>query len=108
MSDNNKLSKEQNHLPALLYTTEFSVTRLKPANEHYFTLEEMQGYVGRRIEIVPMEGEGLPERLLVVHEEGKLIGLPLNVFATIEWMRYYGETDFVSGDAIICHPDLIR
>ena len=55
-----------------------------------------------------VEREGLEQRLLVVHEEGKLISLPLNILATIEWMKYYGETDFVSGDAIICHPDLIR
>jgi hypothetical protein len=46
--------------------------------------------------------------LLVIHEEGKLINLPLNIFATVEWVRYYGQTDYVSGDAIICHPELIR
>ncbi|MFN8323977.1 MAG: DUF3846 domain-containing protein [Chitinophagales bacterium] len=108
MSDNNKRSKEQSHLPALLYTTEFSVTRVKPANGRYFTLEEMQRAVGGRIEIVPLEKEGLDDRLLVVHEEGKLISPPLNVLATFEWMRYYGETDFIFGDCIICHPDLIR
>ena len=108
MPDSNKPSKEQTHLPALLYTTEFSVTRIKPANGRYFTLEEMQRTVGGLIQIVPLEREGLEDRLLVVHEEGKLISLPLNVVATFEWMRYYGETDFISGDCIICHPDLIR
>lgn len=108
MSDSNEPSKGKTHLPALLYTVNFSVTRVKPANGRYFTLEEMQAAVGGRIEIVPLEKEGLEDRLLVVHEEGKLISLPLNVLATFEWMRYYGETDFISGDCIICHPDLIR
>jgi hypothetical protein len=108
MQDSNRPGKEQTHLPALLYTTDLSVTRIQPANGRYFTLEEMQRVVGGRIEIIPLDREGLEDRLLVIHEEGKLISLPLNMLATLEWIRYYGETDFVSGDAIICQPDLIR
>ncbi|MBL0310155.1 MAG: DUF3846 domain-containing protein [Bacteroidetes bacterium] len=84
------------------------MTRIKPANGRYFTLEEMQRAVGGRIEIIPLDRDGLDDRVLVVDEEGKLISLPLNVLATLEWIRYYGETDFVAGDAIICHPELIR
>jgi hypothetical protein len=38
----------------------------------------MQSAVGGRIEIIPLEREGLEDLLLVVHEEGKLISLPLN------------------------------
>ena len=108
MSESNRPSKEQTQLPALLYSADLSVKRIKPANGRYFTLEEMQRVVGGRIEIIPLDREGLEDRLLVIHEEGKLISLPLNIFATLEWIRYYGETDYVSGDAIICHPDLIR
>lgn len=108
MSDSKRPQKEQSFLPAFLYTTNFSVTRVKPANGHYFTLEELQRAVGGRIEIIPLEKDGLDSRLLVIHEEGKLISLPFNVLATFEWIRYYGETDFVSGDCIICRPDLIR
>ena len=93
---------------ALLYKTDFSVEEIKPANRRYFKLEEMQAYVGGLIQILPLDGEGLEDRLLVVNEEGKNIGLPFNLFATVEWIKYYGETDFVSGDAIICHPSLIR
>lgn len=108
MSDNNEPSTGKSLLTAYLYTYNFSVTRIEPENGKYFTLEEMQSAVGGRIEIIPLESEGLEDLLLVVHEEGKLISLPLNILGTIEWIRYYGETDFVSGNCIICHPDLIR
>ncbi len=100
--------KEEAQPVALLYTTDLSILKIKPANGRYFTLEEMQGYVGGLIQIIPLDGKDLEDKLLVVHEEGKLINLPFNLFATIEWIRYYGETDFISGDAIICDPDLIQ
>ena len=93
---------------ALLYKTDFSVEEIRPANGRYFKLEEMQAYVGGLIEIIPLDGEGHDDKPLVVHEEGKLISLPFNFLATLEWVRYYGETDYVSGDAIICHPNFIR
>jgi hypothetical protein len=93
---------------ALLYKTDFTVEEIKPANRRYFKLEEMQAYVGGIIQIITLEGEGLEEKLLVVHDEGKIISLPFNLFATVEWIKYYGETDFVVGDIIICDPSLIR
>ncbi len=93
---------------ALLYKTDFSVEEIKPDNGRYFKLEEMQKYVGGLIEIIPLDGEGLEDKLLVVNEEGKLINLPFNLFATAEWEKYYGQTDYVSGDAIICDPKFIR
>ena len=108
MSENTPTYEAGENKFALLYAAELSVAHIRPANGLHFKLAELQGYVGGRIEILNLEKEGLPHRLLVVHEEGKLISLPFNLLATIEWIRYYGETDFVSGDAIICHPDLIR
>jgi hypothetical protein len=107
MSDNNTTGNDTRPR-ALLYKTDLTVEEIKPANRRYFKLEEMQAYVGGLIQIIPLDGEGLEEQLLVLNEEGKNINLPFNLFATIEWIKYYGETDFVSGDAIICHPGLIR
>lgn len=101
-------NKDQIHTSPLLYTTDLSVIEVIPKNGRYFTLEELQGYVGGRIEIIPLEKEGLDNCLLVVHEEGKLIDLPFNIFASMEWIKYYGNTDFVLGDAIICPPGYIR
>jgi hypothetical protein len=103
------MDKKQSSTPkALLYLTDLRIKEINPTNGSYFTLEELQGYVGGRIEILHLESEELEDRLLIVHEEGKLISLPFNLPATLIWLMYYGETDFVSGDAIICHPSFIR
>lgn len=107
MSDNITNSKDTRPV-ALLYKTDFTVEEIQPGNGRHFKLEEMQKYVGGLIEIIPLDGEGLEDKLLVVNEEGKLINLPFNYFATAEWEKYYGHTDYVSGDAIICHPKFIR
>ena len=107
MSNKNSIGSETSPV-ALLYKADFTVEEIKPANRRYFKLEEMQTYVGGIIQIITLEGEGLEEKLLVVHDEGKLISLPFNLFATVEWIKYYGETDFVVGNVIICDPRLIR
>lgn len=108
MPNNNPTPSKEARSIALLYKTDLSVEEIKPANGRHFKLEEMQTYVGGLIEIVPLDGEGLEDKLLVVNEEGKLENLPLNIFATVEWVKYYGQTDYVSGDAIICDPNFIR
>ena len=107
MADN-KTTSNDTRPRALLYKTDLSVEEIVPANRRYFKLAEIQRYVGGLIQIIPLEGGGQEDKLLVVNEEGKNINLPFNLFATIEWIKYYGETDFVSGHAIICHPSLIR
>ena len=108
MPDKELLRTKSPIIQALLYKTDFSVEEITPANRRYFKLEEMQRLVGGLIQIIPLDGEGLEDKLLVVNEEGKNENLPFNLFATLEWIKYYGDTDFVSGDAIICHPSLIR
>ena len=103
------MDKKQTSRPtARLYSSDFRIKEITPANGIYFTLEELQGYVNGRIEIIPLEADDLEDRLLVVHEEGKLISLPFNLPATLIWIMYYGESDFISGDAIVCHPSFIR
>ena len=103
------MDKKQTSTPkARLYATDFIIKEITPANGICFTLEELQGHVGGRIEILHLEADDLEDRLLVVHEEGKLISLPFNLPATLIWIMYYGETDFVSGNAVICNPSFIR
>jgi len=103
------MDKKQTSRPtARLYSSDFRIKEITPANGIYFTLEELQGYVNGRIEIIPLEADDLEDRLLVVNEEGKLISLPFNLPATLIWIMYYGESDYVSGDAIVCHPGFIR
>jgi hypothetical protein len=52
---------------ARLYCTDFTIKEIIPENGFYFTLKELQQYVGGLIQIIPLDGEGLEDRLLVVH-----------------------------------------
>ncbi len=73
------------------------------------TLEEMQKYVGGRIECV----EFPDGRTLVVNEEGKLVDMPvLNKKATDIWKEQFpiekypiGGDDIVVGDVLITSAD---
>ena len=68
-----------------------------PANGRHYTLEEMQKAIGGGwIEIVhTMDG-----RLMVIDEEGKLKGFPVNPVASALYV--YGDQDPIVGDVLVC------
>ena len=79
-----------------------------PKNGKWFTLKEKQDIVGGHIEIIPSR-EG---NWLVINEEGKLEGKPLNEQATL--LYAYGFLfkdgrpfvhDVVVGDVLYCTED---
>lgn len=80
-----------------------------PANKKAFSLQELQGYVGGIIQIVP-----LPKgREMVSHEEGKLIGLPKNEQATLFWKETFSLEEYphnndqlIVGDVLISGRNL--
>ena len=87
--------------PAKLIRVDGTIDPVVPKNGEDFTLEELQAFVGGCIEIVhPPSQAGA---ILVVNEEGRLRGLPLNGIAT----AVYG-LDFVVGDALLCHTSQVR
>ena len=70
-----------------------------PATTPAFTLEEMHTFVGGYIEVLQF-GDG---SIMVLNEEGKLIGLPYNPLATL-----YAKArvdllpgDYIAGDAVV-------
>ena len=89
---------------AILYKTDGSVTPVSPKEGKYFSLKELQGYVGGYIQIVPLpNGEEL-----VINEEGKLDGLPTNQLATSIWKKAYpiskypeNNDELVVGNALV-------
>lgn len=86
---------------ALHIKTDGTHTEVKPLDGRYFSLDELQAFVGGWIEIV-----GLPDgRALVCNEEGKLKGLPYNSEATGLWQRFYGLTDVMVGDILIAEDN---
>lgn len=87
--------------PAKLIRTNGTVEAVEPKNGTDFTLEELREFVGGCIELLyPPSQAGA---VLVVNEEGRLRGLPLNEVASAA----YGH-DFIVGDALLCHTNQIR
>lgn len=68
-----------------------------------YSLEELQSIVGGYIEIVWLS----QFYLMVVNEEGKLNGLPMNDKATDLLRLCKDTTDFIVGDVLVCEKDHI-
>ena len=93
---------------AILIKANRVVEKVLPKNKKTFTLAELQEYVGGYIEIVPIEKVPhfyMRDALMVVNEEGKLNGLPINIIATDIYL--YNHTgimgvDTIVGDVLIC------
>lgn len=67
-----------------------------------FTLSEMQKLVGGNIELVTLRSSGM---YLVIHEEGKMMGLPRNAEATAVCEDFLFPGDFIVGDAFMCSAE---
>ena len=89
---------------AKLYTTNGEVIEVSPKNNRDFTLEELQSFVEGDIEIINLTAE----KILIVNEEGKINKLPFNELATELWKKYYGRTDYIVGNALLCNSDEVR
>ena len=76
--------------------------KVSPKNLVHFTLEELQKYVGGKIQIVETKGN----QLMVINEEGKLLELPANKRATR--LYKYSPYDYIVGDALIIKKNQIR
>lgn len=89
-------------MKATLYKHDGTSMSVRPANGKSFSLAELQGFVGGYIESIDLNDGSV----MVVNEDGKLCGLPLNTQATdILRSSYKGATDFIVGDALICKPN---
>jgi len=76
------------------------VVEIEPKDKDSFTLDEMQGYVNGWIEVVYLASGDV----MVVNEEGKLDGLPINEKAT----ELYGSIDTIVGDVMIINRNQIK
>ena len=75
------------------------------------SLKEAQDFVGGYVECITWPNGDL----LIVNEEGKLMGLPLNPEATLLWKMTFdndnyvtGRNDFVVGPAILIKKDALN
>lgn len=89
---------------ARLYKTNREVIEVSPKNNRDFTLKELQNFVEGDIEIINLT----TKKILIVNEEGKINKLPFNELATELWKKYYGRTDYIVGNALLCNSDEVR
>ena len=70
------------------------------------TLKEAQDFVGGMVECITWPNGDL----LIVNEEGKLIGLPLNPEATLLWKMTFDNDNYVTGrkDVVVGPAILIK
>lgn len=89
---------------AKLIKADGSVIEVEPKNGTDFSLDELQAFVGGWIEVARLGAD----RIMVMNEEGKLIGLPINEAATAEYFRVTHRRDVVVGDALICKNEQVQ
>ena len=61
------------------------------------TLTEAQAYVGGWVQMITLNNGDA----MLMNEEGKLHGLPVNVEATTLWEKSFGPTDVVVGNVMV-------
>lgn len=89
---------------AKIYKTNGEIVDIKPKNGKDFQLKELNDIVGGCIELVTLPND----EFMVVNEEGKMIGLPVNENATEIFHRRIGRGDYIAGDCLICKTSQIR
>ena len=89
---------------ATIIKTDGTKVEVQPKDKHgYFSLEELQDAVGGYIELAYLKGG----KTMVINEEGKILGLKINVEAT----KLYSEVDsndYIVGDVLVCMDKEIR
>ena len=97
------LLQERYNMEQTKTNTEVSEFKIIDDEKNTPTLKEAQDFVGGMVECITWPNGDL----LIVNEEGKLMGLPLNPEATLLWRMTFdndnyvtGRKDFVVGPAI--------
>jgi len=84
-------------MEAKIITVEGIETVVTPKNGTHFELKELQDIVGGWIEAVYFDAENV----MIVNEEGKLMGLPFNLKATQLFRIETKLADFIVGNVLI-------
>jgi hypothetical protein len=74
---------------------------VEAGRDQVLTLEEMQAFVGGQIQVVPIVFNKIWSSM-ILNEEGKLRGFPVNITASMLYQRSNRTTgDFIVGDVLI-------
>lgn len=89
-------------MEAILLKTNGTEVKVKPKGR-YFSLKELQGFVGGYIEIHKLQ-DG---REMILNEEGILLNLPINESATV--LAYHLATSKgIRGDVLVTNAKLLE
>ena len=91
-------------LQTMIIKTTGEIVTVSPDKGKTFSLRELQDTVGGFIEIIRLDNH---KAFMVLHEEGKLIGLPINSKATKIFQEQYGTGDYIVGDVLIAQYNQI-
>lgn len=80
------------------------VEKVTPANGKDFKYEELTKFVDGFIETVNVGDNGI----LVMNEEGKLQGRPVNKRATRLTFGILAGNDYIVGNVILCTKDMVK
>ena len=99
--------KKNYYQMAKIYKANGEVLDIEPKNGTDFKLEELQAIVEGHIELIYLPNN----QLMVLNEEGKIMGLPYNENATKQCSVVFydaGCYDFIVGDVLICEDNEIK
>lgn len=90
---------------ARIIKTNGEIIPVEPKNGTDFQLNEMQEIVGGYIQLVYlMNDEG---EVIVMNEDGKFAGLPVNDKATELAAKRLFQGDYIVGDVLVCKTEQI-
>lgn len=75
-----------------------------PKNGKDFKLEELKAIVNGWVEVVWLPND----EIMVINEEGKLLGLPMNLTATGIYYDAFGYPDSIVGDVLLCKSNQVE
>ena len=90
-------------MTAQVLMTDGIVLKAEPKNGTDFSLEELQQIVGGYIEVLYLS----KSQIMVVNDEGKLLGLGLNHNATLA-AQMAGIDDIIVGDVLVCDTEMVK
>ena len=93
---------------AQIIKTDCNVIYVQPKNGTDFQLDELREIVGGYIEIIRLYND--EDEIMVINEEGKLIGCELNSKATQLAKKHKAihESDYVCGDVLVCKNNQVK
>lgn len=93
------------NVQALHIKEDGTINQIVPKNGTDFSLEELQGYVDGKIEIVDLRNGDI----LVVNEEGKFTKQlnPCSTFIAHLQQAILGR-DYIAGDVVVCPSEMVK